>query len=353
MSSSSGQEKTEQATEKRREDSKKKGQIAKSREIPSVFILLTGLGVFFFAGSWMLRHMSVFMAGMLQNMGTLRLEQVSAHAFLVEVSFQIFKVLSPIMVAVVVAGLFSNVMQVGFMLSGKPLIPKLSKIDPLKGIKRLVSMRSLAELIKSLLKIGIVGGMAYLMVRNEMDQIPSLMQMAVADIFSYLGQMTFNICFYTCLVLIVPAVLDYAFQKWQHEKDLRMSKQEVKEETKQREGDPLIKARIRRTQMEMARSRMMEAVPGADVVVTNPTHLAVALKFDAGQMAAPKVVAKGAGFVAQRIKEIARENNVSVIENKPLARTLFKSVKLGGAIPVELYKAVAEVLAYVYRLKRS
>jgi flagellar biosynthetic protein FlhB len=192
---------------------------------------------------------------------------------------------------------------------------------------------------------------AFTMVKGQVDAMPALMQVGVAGILAFFGQVAFKVCVYTCLAMIVLAALDYIFQRWQHEKDLRMTKQEIKDEFKQTEGDPKIKARIRSIQMEMARRRMMDLVPEATVVITNPTHLAVALKFDAATMAAPQVVAKGAGFIAGRIRTVAAEHGVPVVEQKPLARTLFKGVDIGAFIPADLYQAVAEILAYVYKLK--
>jgi len=181
--------------------------------------------------------------------------------------------------------------------------------------------------------------------------MPELILCSVVDILAFTGWVAFKICLGACVTLIVLAALDYAYQRWEYEKSLRMTKQEVKDEYKQTEGDPNVKARIRSIQLETARRRMMEAVPEADVVITNPTHLAVALRFDAHKMAAPCVVAKGSGYVAERIKQIAEEHHVPIVENKPLARTLVKTVDIGDVIPVELYKAVAQILAYVYRLK--
>jgi len=345
------QEKTEPATPKRREDARKKGQTAISKEVSSVFILLSALGVLFFTGSWMFLSLSSFMRGIFQNIGSLRLQEDSINLFLVEVFRQFLSILTPLMTAVFIAGIAGNIIQVGFLFTGETLVPKLSKLNPVKGMKKFVSLKSLMELFKSLLKIMIVGGIAFLMVRGELENIPALMQTSVREIISFIGRVSFKICLYTCLVLIILAVLDYAFQRWQHEKSLKMTKQEVKDELKQREGDPAVKARIRRVQMEMARRRMMEAVPEATVVITNPTRLAVALKFDVKEMLAPCVVAKGAGFIAERIREIANLNNVPIVEHKHLAQTLFKAVEIGDLIPVELYRAVAEILAYVYRLK--
>jgi flagellar biosynthetic protein FlhB len=218
-------------------------------------------------------------------------------------------------------------------------------------MKKFVSLKSMVELVKSMFKIVIVGGVAYVIVEKEMHYFPSLMQQSVVDILLFIASVTFKIFFFVCLVLIFLAALDYVYQRWQHEKSLKMTKQEVKDERKQTEGDPKIKARIRSIQLEMAQRRMMEAIPEADVVITNPTHLALAIKFDAKEMIAPTVLAKGSGFIAERIKEVAREHNVPIVEDKPLAQAMFKLVEIGDFIPIELYRAVAEVLAYVYRLK--
>jgi len=230
------------------------------------------------------------------------------------------------------------------------MTPKLSKLNPLQGIKKLFSLKSLNELVKSLVKVTIVGWVSVKTVMADLDSIPGLMQLGVYDILAFIGKVAFRIGLYTCLVLIVLAIFDYIFQRWQHEKGLKMSKQEVKDENKMTEGDPAVKARIRSIQREMAQRRMMEAVPEATVVITNPTHLAIALKFES-DFHAPVLVAKGAGKLAERIREVARANDVPVVEQKPLARTLYKAVEIGDFIPAELYRAVAEILAYVYRIK--
>ena len=351
MPQGNDQEKTEQATPKRREEAKKKGQIAQSREIPSVLVLFSAMGAFLFFSTFMLDKLSALMRGVFQKSGTFHLEGATAHALFSEVATQLLIILMPLLLLVAVAGIASNLLQVGFLFTAEPLTPKLSKLDPIKGIKRFFSLRSLAEVVKSVLKISVVGGVAFLMVKGELISIPALMQMGVAEILIFLGRVSFNICFYTCLVLIVMAALDYSFQRWQHEKSLKMTKQEVKDELKQREGDPAVKARIKSIQAEMSRQRMMEQVKTADVVITNPTSLAVALKYDAEKMLAPQVIGKGAAFIAEGIKKIAREQGIPVVEHKPLAQTLYKAVEIGDYIPADLYRAVAEILAYVYRLK--
>ena len=351
MAEGMDQEKTEPASPKRRRDARKKGQVAHSREVPSVLILLGALGVFHFSGTWMMWQVTEFMRGFFQNMGDISLQINTARDLLAVAGGKSFLILLPILLTVFCIGLAANVMQVGFHLSGEAIQPKLSKLNPLKGLKKFVSLKSLSEVIKSILKIMIVGGTAFLVVDAEVGNIPSLLRTSVGDLLLFIGAVAEKIAFYTCLVLILVAIADYAYQKWQFEKELRMSKQEIKDEFKQQEGDPMVRARIRRIQTEMARHRMMESVPDADVVITNPTHFAVALKYDASEMMAPKLVAKGAGVVAQKIKEIAGNADVPIVENKPLARTLFRTVDIGGAIPADLYRAVAEILAYVYQLK--
>ncbi len=352
MADRPNQDRTEQATPKRRQDARKKGQVAQSREIPSVVILLMSLGVFFFGGSWMFWNLSGYMADSLKGAALFQLADVDSAAMLFVETFRIIlRILLPLLLTVFVAGLAGNVGQFGFLFSSEALAPKWTKLNPLSGIKRMFSLRSLVELVKSILKILFVGTVAYLMLRKELELIPSLTHQSVGDILAFVGRVSFKICLNVCLALMILAILDFAYQRWEHEKSLKMTKQEVKDEFKQTEGDPKVKARIRSIQLETARQRMMEAVPTADVVITNPTHLAVAIRFDAATMTAPQVVAKGAGYVAERIKQIAAENGVPCVENKPLARTLFKIVDIGRTIPVDLYKAVAEVLAYVYRLR--
>jgi len=346
------QERTEPASPKKRSDARKKGQVAMSREVPSVLILMASLGFFFFGGSWMVQALMQFMHGIFTNLNGMLLTDILTARDLLAFSLQkgLF-ILLPFMLAVLVAGVFGNVMQIGLLFSTETITPKLTKLNPINGFRRLVSAKTLAELPKSILKMVTVGSIAYVLVMKNLPRMPDLMQMSVAHILQEFGWIAFQIGFFVCLALILLAAADYIFQRWQHEKELRMTKQEVKDEQKQLMGDPQIKARIKSAQREMARRRMMAAVPEADVVITNPTRLAVALKFDADEMDAPMVVAKGAGEIARKIREIAREHDVPLVEEKPLARALYKTVEIDQFIPVELYRAVAEVLAYVYRLK--
>ena len=345
------QDKTEPATPKKREDARKKGQVAVSREIPSVMILFMTTGVFFFIGGQMFIGLAEFMRDALKNGLLLDLHTMSATRMMSVILEKIIWIMLPFLIGVLLTGIFANIAQFGILFTVKPLTPKFSKLNPLKGLKRLFSLRSVVEVAKALLKILIISLVAYAAVHSHFTDMAGLMHLEVLDILTFTGRAALGICFFTCLALMLLAGLDYAYQRWQYENDLKMTKQEVKEELKHREGDPVVKARIKKVQFEMAQRRMMTDVPGADVVVTNPTHLAIALKFDTENMEAPQVVAKGAGHIAERIKEIAREYDVPVMEQKPLAQTLYKSVDIGQTIPAALYKAVAEVLAYVYRLK--
>ena len=352
MPENSGQEKTEKATPKRRADARAKGQVAQSKEISSAMILMVSLGFFYFAGAWLFWNLSDLISRFYQNIDAFLIYDVnSAREFSQVVMKQLLLILVPFLLPITIAGLVANILQVGFEVHTEAMELKFSKLNPITGMKRFVSLKSLVELCKSILKIIFIGTIAYLLVKSDMKGFPDLIHQEVGQILIFISKVSLKIAFYVCLALIVMAALDFIYQRWQFEEDLKMTKQEVRDEQKQTYGDPKVKSKIRSMQLEMARQRMMEAVPEADVVITNPTHLAIALKFDADKMAAPQVLAKGAGHVAQRIKEIAREHQIPLVEDKPLAQALYKLVELGDYIPAELYRAVAEVLAYVYRLK--
>lgn len=345
------QEKTEQATPKREKESREEGQVIHSKEVSSALILLGAIAAFYVAGSWMVHRMAGVMQRYLGGMAAISLRDDSLQTLVLNVMTEFALIVFPVMLATLVLGVVASVIQVGFKISGKSLSLKFSKLDPIKGIGRLFSLRSSVDVIKALVKILVLGGLAYSLIKGETQALPLLIQMDVMDIWAFIGSASLRICLYTFLAMAAIGGMDYLFQWWQHQKDLRMTKQEVKEESKQTEGDPKIKSRIRSIQMEMSRRRMMEGVPGATVIITNPTHLAIALKYNSKDMPAPRVVAKGAGYIAEKIKEIARSNNIPVVENKPLARSMFKSVDIGAYIPLDMYRTVAEILAYVYRLK--
>ena len=351
MAEKGDQERTEKPTAKKLSKAREEGQVAKSQEISTAFILFGALGVFLFVGPWMFWALSDFMHGIFQNLGTLHIKGISARAFLFEVLQQVGLIIMPLLLVLMILGVAANLLQVGVLFTLKPFTPKLSKFNPITGMKKFVSLKSLVELFKSLFKVSFIGGISWLVLRGELDAIPSLMEMSVGQILTYMGIVSLKMFFYVGLGMLVLAAIDFSYQRWQHTKDLMMSKQEVKDEARQSEGDPQVKSKIRQAQREMAMMRMMESVPDADVVITNPTTLAIAVKYDAKEMVAPQIVAKGAKLIAEKIKDVARENDVAIVENKPLAQTLFKSTEIGDFIPANLYKAVAEVLAYVYKLR--
>ncbi|HUV49839.1 MAG TPA: flagellar biosynthesis protein FlhB [Anaerolineae bacterium] len=345
------QERTERATPKKREKARKQGQVAKSREVASVAVLLACLVFFWFGSSALVEKMMAFTRWSLAQAGEFHVNCDNIQHLSTNLVYKIFAMLFPLLTTAFSMALLANYMQVGFVLSAESVQPKLSKIDPIKGFQKLFSIRSLVELAKSIFKISIVGFVAYVTIKGEIENFIPLPDQSVWGILIYIGWVAFKIILRVCLVLIILAVLDYIYQKWEYEKNLKMSKQEVKDEFRQAEGDPLVKAKIKRLQRDAARKRMMASVPEADVVITNPTHLAVALSYDQTSTSAPKVVAKGAGFIAENIKDIARKNNVPIVDNKPLARVLYKKVEVDEMIPANLYRAVAEVLAFVYSMK--
>ena len=353
MAEESFQEKTEQATPKRREDARRKGQVARSSELSSIAILATGLLALSGLGPYMLDQLGVFMIDALTN--GVKVEINSTNLYLHTGSWVLgyARIIVPIVALLVVAALAVNYAQVGLLFTLQPLTPKAERISPFSGIKRIFSSKGLVELAKSLFKIGAVVYVTYLTISADINNLVSYMDMGVGQIFTLSGDIILTLAFRIILLLLIMAILDYSFQRWDYEKNLRMTRQEVREEVKQQEGDPMVRSRVRNLQREMSQQRMMDDVMTADVVVTNPTHVAVALKYDMENMPAPLVVAKGQRLVAQRIKEVARDAGIPLVENKPLARALFKVVQIGDEIPEDLFKAVAQVLAFVFQLKRG
>ena len=345
------QEKTEQPTQKRRDEARKKGQVAKSQEITSVAILLACLTLFYLTATIMIEKLLAITRWTFMESGRFVIDDTTVGELVIMLVGKLFGLLAPLLLTVLVIALCANIIQIGFVSSSEAIQPKLSKISPIRGFQRLFSMRSLVELIKNIFKIVIVGVVAYITIEGEVKDLVTLGNLNTWGVLTYIGHVTFKVIFRSCWILVVLAILDYMFQKWEYEKNLKMSKQEIKDEYKQTEGDPLIKSRIKRIQREAARKRMMANVPKADVIITNPTHFAVAVVYDQVAMQAPTVVAKGKGHIAEKIKEIGRNNSIPIIENKPLAQVLYKVVDVDAVIPANLYKAVAEVLAYVYSLK--
>jgi len=353
MAEQSFEEKTEQPTPKKRQELKEKGEVAKSKELPSVAVLLAALISLSLFGSFMYNHILIVMKGAFSLSSIHNFNTPEFLKFAQNIIGRFIILLSPLFAAIFITAILSNVMQVGFILSGESITPKLSKIDPIKGFGRLFSKQAFMEFIKSLLKLTIVGGIAYLTVKSEMKNFALLSDMQLNSIFVYILKIFFKIFIRCSLAMIILVVIDYAFQRWEFENRIKMTKQEVKDEFKKSEGDPLIKSRIKSIQMEMARKRMMQDVPEADVVITNPTHFAVALKYDSSIMNAPKVIAKGSRKIAEKIKDVASKHGIPILENKELARNLYSLVEVGQEIPPALYQTIAELLAYVYRLKSN
>ncbi|MUV06504.1 flagellar biosynthesis protein FlhB [Planococcaceae bacterium Storch 2/2-2] len=347
-------EKTEKATPKKREDSRKKGQVLKSQDVTSALVILSVFLFLFFGASFMRdRFFNFFTYSFTELVPMGQVDAESVMLIFIQVLTQMAIILLPIFAVSVIASIGSNLMQFGFLFTTESMKFDLKKIDPIKGIKRIVSVRAIVELMKSLLKISFIGSVTAFIVSANLEKVLGLAFKTPAETLIVVGQLVALMGIVAAFVLLFISILDYFYQKYDYEKNLRMSKQDIKDEYKNMEGDPLIKSRIKQTQREMAMRRMMSEVPDADVVITNPTHYAIALKYDDGEMDAPIVVAKGVDFVAQKIKYIAKEHDVVMVENRPLARAMYDEVEIGDVVPEQFFKAVAEVLAYVYRLKRK
>ncbi|MDQ0899799.1 flagellar biosynthesis protein FlhB [Paenibacillus sp. V4I7] len=344
-------EKTEPATAKKRQDARKKGQVAKSMDLPAAFILLFSFLSFLMFGGYMKEKMIKIFRNVYENQLTMDITAANVQVLFVDLVKQGLIILAPIFILVVLVAFIGNYAQIGFMFIGEPLMMKFNKINPIEGFKRIFSLRTVMDFLKSTLKMLIIGYVVYTTLMGEKAKLLGLGHAPLESTFSFIASLTLKLGIKIGAILIVLAIFDYIYQKYEHEKSLKMSKQDIKDEYKKSEGDPLIKGKIRSKQRQMAMQRMMQEVPKADVIITNPTHFAVALKYDSNNMQAPTVIAKGADYVALKIKEVAKINGIMTMENKPLARAIFAQVEIGESIPAELFQAVAEVLAYVYKVK--
>jgi len=346
------QDKTEPATAKKKQEARKKGKVAKSKELGSIAILSAGVIYLFFCG----KDMTLGLGNNIQQtfliIPQLKSSDYNLMVLLAQAAKTYLRMILPIMLIMCIIAILSNYLQTGFIWSVETLTPKMSKINPIEGVKKMFSMRSLVELAKSIAKILIVGWAAFSVLKDNVSHLIPLVYQVKAQIISMLADVSLQVVTRCCYVIAILAILDFLYQRWDFEKSMKMTKQEVKDEFKQTEGDPMIKSRIRSIQREMARKRMMQEVPKADVVITNPTHLAIALRYDLESMTSPMIVAKGANKVAFRIKTLATENNIPVVENRTLAQNLYK-LDIGEEIPPHFYQAVAEILAYVYGLKKK
>jgi flagellar biosynthetic protein FlhB len=352
-----GGEKTEPATAKKLRDARKEGKVAKSKELSSAF----GLIVLFLCLKIFISYIGENLIGMFPliyenmadfvkiNEGGLSAQAVASLLFTVIIKCML--IVLPFFVFGFAVAFLVNVVQVGWEVSAKPMEPKLSKFNPINGFKRIFSKDTLFELVKSIVKVAVIVYIAYTSLRDEANDLYILYDLSLNQAVALVGTIIINVGLKISFVYLIVAIVDYVYQKHKFNEDMKMTKQEVKDEYKNTEGDPQIKGRQRRKMQEVSQKRMMQDVPKADVVITNPTHFAVALKYDADTSAAPVVLAKGEDFLAQKIKELAREHQIEIVENKPLARMLYHNVDVGAEIPPELYQAVAEVLALVYRTK--
>ena len=344
------EEKTEKATPKRRREVREKGQVAKSREIVSAILLLSMFWSIKLLSKYLYKNLSIVFNKFFTTF--ILSEDLNINGSLKSVlHYSIgtyMRVIAPILLIAAVASLVPNFLQVGFLFTLKPLMPNLNKINPVEGFKRLFSKNSIVELLKTILKILLIGYFIFDFFRDNYLSIPKLLSMELNSSVIFIGNAIISIGIRASMVLLVISLFDYGYQIWEFEKNIKMSKQEIKEEYKQTEGNPQIKSKIKERQRQLSLRRMMAEVPKADVIITNPTHLAIAIKYDASIAEAPYVLAKGKGLIAQRIKDSADKNVIPIVENKPLAQALYNSVDIGQQIPEEMYQAVAEILAFVY-----
>ena len=350
MAEAGAQERTEAPTQKKREDARKEGQVALSREISSAALLGSVLLYFLVLGRAGLVQMEGYWV---QSFRDLRMTQDLTIQFLFrhlrDGLWVVTLLLAGLFLTVFLVSIASTVVQVGVQVN--PLKFQGNRISPFSGLRRIFSANGIAELMKGLFKMGVIGYITWISLSGEVMDLMSLSKLPLSGILAFNFTLLAKLFGRVVVALVVLAIFDYLFQRWQHEQRLKMTKQELREELKQTEGDPQLRSRVRQIQREMSRARMMQNVPKADVVVTNPTHFAVALEYEREAMTAPKVTAKGADFVAERIKAIARENDVPIVENPPVAREIYNLVEIGDEVPEQFFRTVAEILAYVYRLK--
>jgi flagellar biosynthetic protein FlhB len=346
-------EKTEQPTPHRLREARRKGQVVKSTELCSACNLLAVVFLFILFGGTLFQWIREMVGQFLGEYLSMAVSDGNMRPLIMQVGFSYFKIMGLIFVTVLSAGLIINYAQVGFVFSTDKISPSMEKLNPLEGFKRIVSRRALFELLKALMKICLVGMVTFIFFSSRLEGFLTYMFLSPGSFLEIFSSEIINLSLRVAIIFIILAVLDYIYQRQEHFKNLRMTRQEVKEEFKQMEGDPLIRSKLREKQRSLANQRMMHEVPNATVVVTNPTELAVALKYSAEKIPVPLMVAKGAGLIAARIKEKAKEHNVPVVENKPVARMLYEQVEIGQVIPMELYQSVAEILALVYELNKE
>lgn len=348
-----GEEKTEKATPKKRRDQRKEGNVLQSKEIVTAASVLGIFASMRLLIGLITKSLLEYSGSVFEHVGQTMVSTDTIMSIFVDIITVVAICTGPICLIAIFLGIIPTVAQTRGLFTMKALKPKFSRLNPLSGIKKLFSMQSIVSILKGLIEVVIISVVIYNEIRDRMPKFIALMNAGVMQGVTYAALTIFDLVMLICIMLVFVAAADFLFQWWQFEKKLKMSKQEVKEEFKQMEGDPQIKGKIKQRQQQMAQMRMMQEVPQADVIVRNPTHFAVALKYDQDKNNAPQVVAKGKDYLALRIVQIAEENGVMTIENPPLARSLYSMVDIGREIPAELYNAVAEVLTVVYREKHK
>ena len=352
-----GGEKTEEPTGKKLNDARKEGQVAKSKEIANAFgILALFIILKVYVGTIGTRFIESFhvVYGQIPELVKMyngNLSVASLQVLLRSMMLRLLTIIAPVLLIGLMVAVICDIVQVKWRPTTKPIKPKFSKLSPVKGFARIFSPNSLVELLKSLLKLVVIGYVVYSYLKGRVGQIFLLYDITLNQAIGLIGEIAIDLGIRIAMVYMVIAFLDFWYQKWKFRQDMKMTKQEVKDEYKNQEGDPQVKAKQKQRMREASMRRMMSQLPEADVVITNPTHYAVAIKYDPEKYDAPYVLAKGEDYLAQKIKDVAREHEIEIVENKPLARMLYANVDIGGLIPPELYQAVAEVLAFVYHLK--
>ena len=342
-------QKTEEPTQRRLEESRKKGQVALSREVNNWVMLMMGTIIIVALSPTMFKKLMVLMRTYIEHAHDIPVSPGGVAIAMSEAFKGSIKAMAMPLILLMLAAFFSPFIQVGPIFSAESIQPKLSKISPFEGVKRLFSLRSLMEFLKGILKISMVGVIGVIILRPYFGQLDHMVGLPMVLLMAELKMLVAKLMIGILVLLIIIAVIDLVYQRADNAKKMRMSKQEIKDEYKQTEGDPHVKARLRQLRGQKARQRMMQAVPEADVVITNPTHYSIALKYDPETMDAPICVAKGIDELALRIREVAKENNIIVFENKPLARALYPIIEVDDTIPPEQYQAVAQVISYVFK----
>lgn len=352
MAEQPGGEKTLPASPRKRQRAREEGNVPKSQDLSAALMLLVALLALRYLAPMALESLVAACRHFLGGLDDIVVSRDATRSLALEATYWVARIMLPLMAILLVVGVAVSAAQVGLLVAPKVLAPKWDRLNPLTGLARFASARTAMELVKSILKLSVVTALVYFAVRDRWEELLLIMHTPPLGIVSVIGGLTVAIWWRVVLAMLVIGILDYGFQRWQYERDLMMTQKEAREEAKEMEGDPRIKQRIRQIQRQVAMQRMMKEVPKADVIITNPTHYAVALRYEAATMQAPTVVAKGMRLLAQRIRQTGVEHNVPIVERPELARALYKAVEIGQSVPEDLFRAVAEVLAFVYRIDR-